>query len=122
AGRLDLGQVRWSGKKEMLTRGTLFYIGQRLLLVALTVLVVSFGVFYAVHSLPGNAFIGEKIHGQSLQLLLHQFGLDRPIVVQYWDFFTHAIHGALGKSFVIENYPITPIVIRELSVSMELGG
>jgi oligopeptide transport system permease protein len=106
----------------MLTRGTLFYIGQRLLLVALTVVVVSFGVFYAVHSLPGNAFVGEKLHGQALQLILHQYGLDRPIVAQYWDFFLGAIHGDLGKSFVIENYPITPIVLRELSVSMELGG
>jgi ABC-type dipeptide/oligopeptide/nickel transport system permease component len=106
----------------MLTRGTLIYIGQRLLMVVLTVLVVSFGVFWAVHSLPGNAFVGEKVHGEVLKSLLHQYGLDRPIPVQYWDYITHAVRGDLGKSFVIQNYPIGPIVIRELSVSMELGG
>jgi len=106
----------------MLTRGTVVYIGQRVLLIGFTVLVVSFGVFYAVHSLPGNAFITERVHGQALQALLHQHGLDRPIVVQYWDFLRSAIHGDLGQSFVIQGEAITPLVIRELSVSMELGG
>jgi oligopeptide transport system permease protein len=106
----------------MLTRGTLIYIGQRVLLIGFTLLVVSFGVFYAVHSLPGNAFVSEKVHGENLQIVLHQFGLDRPIPVQYWDFLRGAIHGDLGESFVIQGQPITPLVIRELSVSMELGG
>ena len=106
----------------MLTKGTLIYIGQRLLLIAFTLLVVSFGVFYAVHSLPGNAFISERVHGQNLAIILHQFGLDRPIPVQYWDFLRNALHGDFGESFVIQGQPITPIVLRELSVSMELGG
>ena len=106
----------------MLTRGTLVYIGQRLLLIAFTLLVVSFGVFYAVHSLPGNAFVSERVHGQALAAILHQFGLDRPIPVQYWDFLRNALHGDFGESFVIQGQPITPVVIRELSVSMELGG
>ena len=48
----------------MLTRGTLIYIGQRVLLIGFTLLVVSFGVFYAVHSLPGNAFVSEKLKGK----------------------------------------------------------
>jgi ABC-type dipeptide/oligopeptide/nickel transport system permease component len=106
----------------MFTRGTLIYIGQRLLLIGFTVLVISFGVFSAVHSLPGNAFISERVRGAALQNLLHQYGLDRPIIVQYWDFIRGAVHGDLGQSFVIRGEPITPLVIRELSVSMELGG
>jgi ABC-type dipeptide/oligopeptide/nickel transport system permease component len=106
----------------MLTRGTLIYIGQRLVLIGFTVLVISFGVFAAVHSLPGNAFISERVRGAALQNLLHQYGLDRPIIVQYWDFLRGAVHGDLGSSFVIRGEPITPLVTRELSVSMELGG
>jgi len=104
------------------TRGTLIYIGQRVLLIVVTLLVVSFGVFAAVHSLPGNSFISEHLHGAALQAVLHQYGLDRPIPVQYWDFLKGAIHGDLGNSFVIQGEAITPLVLRELSVSMELGG
>ena len=51
-----------------------------------------------------------------------QYGLDRPILVQYWSFLTNAVHGNLGVSFQIRGLPITPLVMRELSVSAELGG
>ena len=67
-----------------MTRGTLIYIGQRVLLIGFTLLIVSFGVFYAVHSLPGNAFISEKLHGENLQAVLHAYGLDRPIRAGLW--------------------------------------
>ena len=77
----------------MLTRGTLIYIGQRVLLIGFTLLVVSFGVFYAVHSLPGNAFVSEKVHGENLQIVLHQFGLDRPIWRQYLDYVGATLRG-----------------------------
>src|ERR1700719_492230 len=106
----------------MLTRGSLLYIAQRLALIVFTLIAVSFLVFVSVHSLPGNAFESERVHGKALQLLLHSYGLDRPILVQYWSFLTNAIHGNLGVSFQIRGLPITPVVIRELSVSSELGG
>jgi len=117
----------------MLTRGLWIYIAQRVLLIGFTVLTVSFGVFVAVHSLPGNAFISDRVHGAALQRLLHLYGLDQPILIQYWDFLKGvpgcatqgcygAIHGDLGISFVQRNQPITPVVLRELSVSSELGG
>ena len=106
----------------MLTRGTLIYIAQRLALILFTLIAVSFLVFVTVHSLPGNAFESDRVHGKALQLLLHQYGLDRPVLVQYWSFLTNALHGDLGVSFQIRGLPITPLVMRELSVSAELGG
>lgn len=107
----------------MLTRGTLIYIGQRFVLIVFTVIAVSFGVFVVVHSLPGNAFVSDRVHGQALQLLLHEYGLDRPILVQYWSFLQGLIlHGSLGVSLYVRGLPITPLVLRELSVSAMLGG
>jgi oligopeptide transport system permease protein len=107
----------------MLTRGTLIYIGQRLVLILFTVLMVSFGVFYVVHLLPGNAFVSDRVHGRALQLLLHEYGLDLPIPVQYWNWLKGIfLHGSLGVSLYIRGLPITPLVLRELSVSAMLGG
>jgi len=106
----------------MLNRGTLLYIAQRVVLIAFTLVAVSFFVFITVHSLPGSAFESQRVHGKALQLLLHEYGLDRPILVQYWSFLTNAIQGNLGVSFQIRGLPITPLVMRELSVSAELGG
>ena len=106
----------------MLTRGTLIYIGQRLVLIVFTVIAVSFGVFAVVHSLPGNAFVSDRVHCRALEILLHQYGLDQPIPVQYWNFLKGLVHGNLGVSLYIRDLPITPLVLRELSVSAMLGG
>jgi ABC-type dipeptide/oligopeptide/nickel transport system permease component len=106
----------------MLTRGTLIYIAQRVVLIVFTLIAVSFLVFVTVHSLPGSAFESEKVHGKALQLLLHEYGLDQPVLVQYWTFLTNALRGNLGVSFQIKGLPITPLVLREFSVSAELGG
>ena len=87
-------------------RGTLIYIGQRLVLIVFTVLVVSFGVFFIVHLLPGNAFVSDRVHGQALQILLHEYGLDQPIPVQYWNWLTGIVlHGSLGVSLYIRGFP-----------------
>ena len=105
----------------MLTRGTLTYIGQRLVLIAFTVLAVSSIVFLGIHRLPGDALFSERLRGQAYQLLLHHYGLDQPLLVQYQRFLGAMLHGDLGESLVNRGVKITPLVIRELSVSAEVG-
>lgn len=107
----------------MLTRGSLTYIGQRLVLIVFTVFAVSSLVFVGVHRLPGNAFVSERVKGDALQLLLHEYGLDRPLHEQYLDWANGVfLHGDLGESFVNRGLKITPLVTRELTVSAEVGG
>ena len=107
----------------MLTRGTLVYIAQRLVLIAFTVVAVSSLVFIGIHRLPGDAFVSERVRGPQLELLLHEYGLDRPLDVQYAEWAQNAfLHGDLGESFVNRGLKITPLVLRELTVSAEVGG
>lgn len=106
----------------MLTRGTLIYIAQRLVLIALSVLGVSSFVFLAIHRLPGSALFSEHLHGTQFQLLLHHYGLDKPLWQQYLTFIQGMfLHGDLGESLVNRGLPITPLVVREMSVSAEVG-
>lgn len=106
----------------MLTRGTLVYIGQRLVLIALSVLGVSSFVFLAIHRLPGSALFSEHLHGTQFELLLHHYGLDKPLWQQYLTFISGMfLHGDLGESLVNRGLPITPLVLREMSVSAEVG-
>jgi ABC-type dipeptide/oligopeptide/nickel transport system permease component len=102
----------------------LIYILQRLLLVAVTALLVSSIVFIAVHQLPGNAFLTDKPgSARRLAVLLHQYGLDQPWPVQYWHWLVGVVtQGNLGQSFVIRGQALTPLLLRELSVSATLGG
>ncbi len=105
----------------MFTRGTLIYIAQRLVLIVLAVLGVSSLVFLGIHRLPGDALFSEHLHGDQYQQTLHHYGLDRPLWVQYVSFLQGMLHGDLGESLVNRGVPISPIVVREMSVSAEIG-
>jgi oligopeptide transport system permease protein len=93
-----------------------------MVLISFTVLAVSSIVFLGIHRLPGDALFNEHLHGTQYELLLHHYGLDRPLWQQYTTFVTDLFfHGDLGESLVNRGVPITPLVLRELSVSAEVG-
>ena len=103
--------------------GTLAYVGQRALLIAFTALAVSSIVFIGIHQLPGDAFVSERLRPSQQAALLHQFGLDRPLWVQYRDFLGNLVlRGDLGESIQSRGTKITPLVLREATVSAEVGG
>jgi ABC-type dipeptide/oligopeptide/nickel transport system permease component len=103
-------------------RGTLVYISQRLVLIAVTTVLVSSIVFLLLHQIPGNAFLNEtRQTDASLQAQLHHYGLDLPLQQQYWNWLTGVVHGNLGESLVNRGVHITPLLIRETSVSATVG-
>jgi peptide/nickel transport system permease protein len=73
----------------------------RLLAGAGTLLAVSAAVFFAMSTLPGNAAqvaLGHSATPQGIAVLTHQFGLDRPVVTQYFDWLGGLFGGNLGHS------------------------
>ncbi len=106
----------------MFTRGTLVYIGQRIVIIGFTVLAVSSIVFLGIHRLPGDALFSEKLHGAAYQQQLHHYGLDQPLFQQYVNYMLGLLHGNLGESLVNKGLQIGPLVFRELGVSAQVGG
>jgi oligopeptide transport system permease protein len=104
-----------------MTKGALLYIGQRALMIIFTVLAVSSIVFLGIHRLPGNAFFSERLRGSQEAVLLHHYGLDQPLLTQYWNFVVNLLHGNLGESLVFRGVQIMPLVLREATVSAEIG-
>jgi oligopeptide transport system permease protein len=83
---------------------------------------VSSVVFLLLHQIPGNAFLNEtRTSAESLAANLHHYGLDRPLPEQYWTWFTGVLHGDLGESLVNRGVQITPLLLREASVSATVG-
>jgi ABC-type dipeptide/oligopeptide/nickel transport system permease component len=105
-----------------MTRGTVSYIGQRLVLIAVTTVLVSSIVFVLLHQIPGNAFLNEqRTSPQSLAASLHHYYLDLPLPQQYAIWFTNVLHGNLGESLKNRGVYITPLLLREASVSATVG-
>lgn len=76
-------------------------LGRRLGLGLLTLMVVSFIVFWATQILPGNAataILGPHATPQQLALLNHQLHLDDGLLARYWAWLTGILSGSPGVS------------------------
>ena len=103
-------------------RGTLLYIGQRLILIAITTVLVSSIVFLLLHQIPGNAFLNEtRTTPEALAADLHHYGLDLPLQQQYSNWVNGVLHGDLGESLVNRGIKVTPLLVRETAVSATVG-
>ena len=80
------------------------FVLKRLGLVVPTFIGITLLVFSLIRLLPGDpveALSGERgMDPQRYQRLLHEFGLDRPLPVQYGDYVWKALHGDLGLSTI----------------------
>lgn len=75
-------------------------LGQTVIVVIL-VSVIVFGLIRLTPGDPVDIFIGEQnVTAEQREAYRHDFGLDRPLVVQYLDFAWRAARGDLGQSIV----------------------
>jgi peptide/nickel transport system permease protein len=86
-------------------------LGQSLLTVFLTVSTV----FVLVRLAPGDpakAYAGPFATTEQLAQVRRQFGLDRPVLEQYWVFLKGLVHGDLGTSFTFQSSALRVVLDR----------
>jgi peptide/nickel transport system permease protein len=77
------------------------FVVRRLLLLVPILLGLSILVFGWIHLLPGSpadALLGERATPEAAARIRHQYGLDKPLYVQYWRYLDTTVHGNLGTS------------------------
>ena len=94
------------------------------LVVTVTVLflasVVTFSLGALSDSNPAAAALGETATQQDIDRLNHEFGLDRPLVVQYLSWVGHALTGDLGRSW-FTTIPVTDSIKTALPVDLSIA-
>ncbi|MFT5218297.1 MAG: peptide/nickel transport system permease protein [Planctomycetota bacterium] len=94
------------------------YIIRRILTMIPTLLVISMLVFVIIQLPPGDYLEshiaelqsqGESVDEQKIQFLREAYGLDKPMVQQYWYWLTGMLQGDFGYSFEY-NLPVTEVV------------
>ena len=103
------------------------YIIRRLLLAVVVLLITSVIVFLAMRLLPGDPILlkmtSSEMRGTSpeqIEFLRHQFGLDKPLIVQYFEWVSGAIRGDLGESILYQD-KVWDQVKQSLPRSAHLG-
>jgi peptide/nickel transport system permease protein len=100
------------------------FIGRRLALMALTLLVTSALVFALTQLLPGDVarlILGREARPEALENLRLELGLNDPVPMQYWNWLTGFLSGDWGNSFRGGSAPIRPLVLERLGNSLKLA-
>jgi peptide/nickel transport system permease protein len=93
--------------------------GQSLVTLFLATIVVFFGI----RALPGDpalALAGEERDPTALAEVRAQYGLDQPILVQYWRWVTEVAHGNLGES-LRTGISVSETILSRVPVTLELA-
>lgn len=94
----------------------------------LIIILVSLIIFFVIRLLPGDPLIiymGQQaaqgqITEEQIEFLRHQFGLDKPIIVQYFNWINGIFHGDLGQSiYYHEN--VGSLLLDRFPLTLHLG-
>jgi dipeptide transport system permease protein len=84
---------------------------------------ISFLIFLLMHIAPGDPvtlLLGDDATPADVERTRREWGLDRPLMVQYWDFLTRAVTGDFGRSLKF-NEPVMKLVAERLPATLELA-
>lgn len=88
-------------------------------LVIITVSIISFGLLRLSGDLAQN-LAGEGSTAEQVAEIAHLYGLDRPLVVQYFDWAFSAISGDLGRS-LFSGEPVFDLIFSRMEVTFVLA-
>jgi oligopeptide transport system permease protein len=73
--------------------------------------------------MPGSPFNDEKLSADQRTALYAKYGLDKPIVIQFFKYVGNMLKGDFGVSYNIsKNTPISQLIRTRLPISIGIGG
>jgi peptide/nickel transport system permease protein len=98
------------------------FVVRRLLLLVPILIGLSILVFVWIRALPGGpaeALLGERATPEAVEQIRDQYGLDKPVYVQYWEYVRTTAQGDLGTS-VTTRRPVTDELQQRFPATIEL--
>jgi peptide/nickel transport system permease protein len=103
------------------------YIIRRAIQAIFVIIIVSVLIFLVMRLLPGDPIMMlisesefEELRGQQIEQLRHEFGLDKSLVLQYFDWLSAVAHGDFGQS-IVNRSSVSKEIVRRLPITLHLG-
>jgi len=103
------------------------YIVRRLISAIIILIFLTVVIFFAMRLLPGDPLMiyvaqsqFSNIGQDALQQLRIEYGLDKPMLVQYFTWAGHVLQGDLGKS-IFFNQSVGKLIARRLPITINIG-
>ncbi len=100
------------------------YIVKRILVAVLTLLLIITITFLLMNAVPGSPFMTEKSTPEMIARAEAKYGLDKPLIVQLWNYIVCYAQGDMGVSLKMqEGTAVTKIIFQEgkFILSFRLG-
>ena len=98
------------------------YALRRILQGIVTVWFIATVTFAAMHAVPGDPLSQNKATTEAIRANLEaRYGLDRPVIEQYFIFMGNMLKGDFGISFTQQNREVNDIIADAFPVSATLG-
>lgn len=98
------------------------YILKRIAYLFLTLFIIASITFFLMKFLPGTPFSNEEKLSEAQRAIMNQqYGLDKPLIVQYFAYLGNLIQGNLGTSFQFNNQPVTTLIAQQIGPSLQIG-
>lgn len=97
------------------------YVMKRVMIAALTVFILATATFFLTKLLPGDPFMNDKIPLSVQEKQRAYYGLDKPVIEQYFIYMGNLLRGDLGTSIKFVGRKVTDIIGEFFPVSAKLG-
>ena len=98
------------------------YTLKRLLQGIVTVWFIATATFFAMHAVPGDPLVNDKAIPPEIRANLEaRYGLDKPLMEQYWIYLGNMLRGDFGISYTQQNREVNDIIAEHFKVSATLG-
>lgn len=99
------------------------FIARRLLELLPVVVIASLAIFAMIYAIPGGpiaGIVGENATQEQIVEVTRRLGLDRPFLVQYFDWLSRAATGDLGQSLHSREL-VTKLIGERLPATLQLA-
>ena len=99
------------------------YILKRVLIGIVTLFALATITFFLMHIIPGSPFAGEtsKLPAAVKEKLIAKYGLDKPLMVQFFTYLKNAVSGDFGTSLNRKGKEVVDIILGGISPTASLG-
>ena len=99
------------------------YILKRVLIGIVTLFALATITFFLMHIIPGSPFAGEtsKLPAAVKEKLIAKYGLDKPLMVQFFTYLKNAMSGDFGTSLNRKGKEVVDIILGGISPTASLG-
>lgn len=98
------------------------YILKRVLYMLITLFIIASATFFLMKFLPGTPFSAqEKLSATQKAAIIAHYGLDKPLMVQYWNYIVNLMQYDLGTSYQFQGQSVTALIMARISPSIQLG-